>query len=235
MTIISLDSISTVFDDSVRHQTVPLAILSDTKLQRIKTFLDEMKNDLMNKKTARLRLQYLEIISLLQKCITAERTGIWSINMQVVTEMLHFSLLMVTTSSPRQHVCTCRWCTLHNLHDSHPSIYKAFKEGGHIIRRSDRFWAGLSADLLIEQEYIRSLKTSGGLTRGGGMTESEGICGFLNIQMQHLTNTNYSTNDRLSIEEHNNMITTTASLSEFQSINHLLKVILRCAILPMVS
>ena len=40
------------------------------------------------------------------------------------------------------------------------------------MRRSDRFWAGLWADLIIEQVMMRSLKTRGGITRGGGMSDS---------------------------------------------------------------
>ena len=33
--------------------------------------------------------------------------------------------------------------------------------------------AGLSTDLVIEQELMRSLKTTGGLTRGSRMTENQ--------------------------------------------------------------
>ncbi|KAK7469717.1 hypothetical protein BaRGS_00036299 [Batillaria attramentaria] len=45
--------------------------------------------------------------------------------------------------------------------------------GHHVIRRSDRFWAGLSSDLIIEQVLMGSLKSTGGLTRGTGMGEEE--------------------------------------------------------------
>ena len=38
--------------------------------------------------------------------------------------------------------------------------------------RSDRYWVVLSAVMIIEQVLMRSLITTGGLTRGGGMTES---------------------------------------------------------------
>ena len=39
------------------------------------------------------------------------------------------------------------------------------------MRRSDRLWAGLSPDLVIEQVLMRSIKTVGGLTRGRGMND----------------------------------------------------------------
>ena len=59
------------------------------------------------------------------------------------------------------------------LPEEHPELYQRFQDGFHVIRRTDKFWAGLSADLTIEQTLIRSLKTSGGLTRGTGMTDSQ--------------------------------------------------------------
>ncbi|CAH3177828.1 unnamed protein product [Porites lobata] len=61
--------------------------------------------------------------------------------------------------------------------------------------RSDRLWAGLSTDLVIEQVLMRSLKTSGGLTRGRGFTEQQRLiwllsmpaCAETNRAMQELT------------------------------------------------
>ena len=45
-------------------------------------------------------------------------------------------------------------------------------EGYFTIRRSDRFWSGIWSDLTIEQVLMRSMKTSGGLTRGQGQHTS---------------------------------------------------------------
>ena len=60
---------------------------------------------------------------------------------------------------------------MQQLPQSHPDIHASFLNGYHVIRRSDRYWAGLSTDLVIEQVLMRSIKTVGGLTRGRGMTE----------------------------------------------------------------
>ena len=38
-------------------------------------------------------------------------------------------------------------------------------QGYHVVRGSDRFWAGLSTDQIIEQVLMRSIKTHVGLTR----------------------------------------------------------------------
>ena len=61
---------------------------------------------------------------------------------------------------------------MERLSTTNPNIYTLFQEEYHVIR-SDRHWAGLSTDLIIEQMLIRSLKTSGGLTRRRCMSESQ--------------------------------------------------------------
>ena len=55
------------------------------------------------------------------------------------------------------------------LEIQHPEVYHHFMNGFHSIWRSEREWAGLSPDYVIESVLMRSLKTSGGLTRGRGM------------------------------------------------------------------
>ena len=47
---------------------------------------------------------------------------------------------------------------------------------------SDRFWAGLSPDIIIEQVLMRGIKTHGGLTRGKGMTEK---CSAFGVGLVH--------------------------------------------------
>jgi len=72
------------------------------------------------------------------------------------------------------------------------------------VRRSDRYWAGLSTDLLIEQVLMRSVKTTGGLTRGRGMSESQRstwllstpICAEVNMALQDYTSVQYGTSDQ---------------------------------------
>ena len=57
------------------------------------------------------------------------------------------------------------------LDTTNPLLYERFEDGNFIVRRSDRYWAGLPCDLIIEQVLLRSLKTTGGLTRGPGMSD----------------------------------------------------------------
>ena len=90
---------------------------------------------------------------------------------------------------------------MQKLEQTHPDVYRHFEEGYHVIRRSDRYWAGMSTDLIIEQVLMRSLKTTGGLTRGSGMTESQRLVWLLstpasaqiNHAMQDFTAVSYTT------------------------------------------
>ena len=59
------------------------------------------------------------------------------------------------------------------LPKDHPEICASFKDHGyHAIRCSERYWAGLWSDLVIEQVMMRAIKSRGGLTRGRGFDES---------------------------------------------------------------
>ena len=59
------------------------------------------------------------------------------------------------------------------LKNTHPWVYQWFKEGSlPTVKRSDKYWAGLWADLVIEQVMMRSIKSNGGLARGKEVLES---------------------------------------------------------------
>ena len=70
--------------------------------------------------------------------------------------------------------------------------------------RTDSYWAGLSSDLVIEQVLMRSMKSTGRLTRGRGMCESErtqwmisiSACADINGAMQKLTSTTFMTSEQ---------------------------------------
>ena len=44
-----------------------------------------------------------------------------------------------------------------HLRDDHPKVYQHFQEGLHVIRQSDRYWAGFSSDFFIEQLLMRQI------------------------------------------------------------------------------
>ena len=91
-----------------------------------------------------------------------------------------------------------------DLRTDHPDVYRDFLSGLHVARRSDPFWAGLSIDLVIEQVIMRRLKSSGGLTRGRGLTEQQRLiwllsmpaCAETNHTMQKLTEVQFNSGEQ---------------------------------------
>ena len=97
--------------------------------------------------------------------------------------------------------------------------------GFHVIRRSNHFWAGLSSDLVIEQTLMRSLKSTGGLTRGSGMNEEQRalwtmslpITSEYNIAMQDFTNLSYTTSEQHKDATEGRMSRDTSDLLKIKS------------------
>jgi hypothetical protein len=73
-----------------------------------------------------------------------------------------------------------------------------------VVRKTDKTWAGLSTDLVIETEYMRSIKTIGGFSYGRGFTDSQRAQWVLsrpafarvNRAMQALTGTPFVTSEQ---------------------------------------
>lgn len=62
---------------------------------------------------------------------------------------------------------------MQQLKKSHPIVYSKFQKDLHVVCCSDEYWAGLSSDLIIERALMGSIKCTGGLTRGSGLTEAQ--------------------------------------------------------------
>ena len=157
---------------------------------------------LASAKTASLWLQYMEMIDLLRKFLKAERLGKWDLHLQSLYDMLpYFAASGHRLYLKSVHIYLQKMA---KLPQEHPDVFHHFQEGLHVIRRSDRCWSGLSVDLVIEQCLMRSLKTTGGLTRGKGFSESQRLqwvlsmpaCAEVNRSMQQLTNVQYSTSEQ---------------------------------------
>ena len=90
------------------------------------------------------------------------------------------------------------------LESVNPIVHDRYKKDGFVIQRSDRYWAGLPCDLVIEQVLMRSLKSTGCLTRGSGMTAvqraiwilSKPICSKYGLVMEENTGVLYTSSEQ---------------------------------------
>ena len=142
-------------------------------------------------------------IDIVKLFIRAERTGDWNLHLISVGKMLN---LFAATGHNNYAKCARLYLQqMMDLPSSHPWLYEKFAyHGYHTVRRSERFWAGLWTDLVIEQVMMRSIKSRGGLTRGRGMTEAVRLmwvykvhrCAEVHDAMTSLTNLKHTTSEQ---------------------------------------
>ena len=142
------------------------------------------------------------MVDIVLSFMRAERTGDWIKHIIVIKLMLP----LLAASGHNQYVKAILVYVLQmeDLETTHPEVHAMFMAGHHSVWRSDRYWGGLSTDLIIEQCLMRNLKSRGGLTRGRGVTEAQQATWILsapiiceiNGAMQELTNTAYITSEQ---------------------------------------
>ncbi len=142
----------------------------------------------------------MEMVNIPRQFLKAERTGNWQLHLKSVREMLPYFAASGPTLYAKSAYIYLQMML--RLPETHPDVYKKFEEGFHVVRCSDRYWAGLSTDLIIEQVLMRSVKTHDSLTRGKGMTETQiwvlsmPACAAMNEAMQNLSGISYETSDQ---------------------------------------
>ena len=175
--------------------------LPDCYNKLVKIFHD-YKKQFSAYRTARLWLQYLDYVSILKCFIRAERTSDWHLHLHSLARMLN----LFAATGHKNYAKSGRLYLqlMYELPTKYPWLYQQFTAGRfNTIRRSDRFWAGLSTDLVIEQVMMRSIKSRGGLTHGRGMSESVRLtwvasmhkCGSIQAAITRLTNLDHSSDD----------------------------------------
>ena len=127
-------------------------VCQDNVMIKIDNVLQAKKELLKSSRTAAMWIQYMDMIEILCKHIRAEHTGNWELHLQAVSEMLPY----LAASGHNYTKSTLIYLhQMSHLQDDHPEVYQHFQDGLHEIRRSDRYWAGLSSDLVIEQVLMR--------------------------------------------------------------------------------
>ena len=141
-------------------------VCSADVLCRIRHMIEMQKETLKQILTACLWLQYMDMMDILRRFIKAERTGNWGLHLHTVREMLPYVL-----------------AAGHTLYGKSAYVYlnNKLELESHEIRRSDRYWVGLSSDLVIEQVLMRSVKTTGGLMRRCRLTETQRFAWLLSM------------------------------------------------------
>lgn len=111
-------------------------IMGNVELTEIEQIIKEERERLSKYPTAKLWIQYMDMIHIMKIFIKAERTGNWQMHLYAVKEMLPFfaatghNLYLKSAYTYLQQMQT--------LEGDHPDIYLKFCEGYHVVRRSSR-------------------------------------------------------------------------------------------------
>ena len=107
-----------------------------------------------NSRTAKLWINFMNYISIIRLFIAASRTGDWNLNLVAMEKMIN--LFAATGHNNYAKCLRLHLRQMLDLSTTHPDIYQKFTTGGcGFIRRSDRYWAGLWPDLIIEQVLMK--------------------------------------------------------------------------------
>lgn len=178
------------------------SFLSPDIMSRISTKIKEELQTLSSLRTAKLWLQYIDMVAILCRFIKAERTGNWNLHLSAVQEMLPYFAASGHNAYTKSAYMYLQ--TMQSLEEDYPGVHHLFQSGYHVVRRNERYWGGLSTDLVIEQALMRSVKSQGGLTRGRGMNEIQRLvwllsmpaCAQVNLAMQTLTGIRYESSEQ---------------------------------------
>ena len=118
--------------------------IDDDLMDQIALRLQEEKDKLRDNRTGQLWLQYMDQADILKLFITGERTGNWKLHLRAGYEMRDY--LAATGHNHYAKSLTVYLQLMENLPQTHPEVYQAFINGLHVVRRSDRYWGGLSTD-----------------------------------------------------------------------------------------
>ena len=111
-------------------------------LDRIERQLEEEKRKMDGHRTAQLWLQYMDMVDILRRFARAERTGNWHLHLRTLREMLPF--LAAAGHNLYTKSIYIYLLQMQDLPFSHPEVFESFSNGHHVVRRSERYWAGLS-------------------------------------------------------------------------------------------
>ena len=109
-------------------------------------------------------------VDTLRSFVVAERTSNWE-------QHLNSFSWMLPLFASQHHVNYAKSVFVYlqqmrELPEKFALLHKQFTHGLHTVRKTDRYWGGLSTDLIIEQDMMRQNKTKRGLTRGRGLEEN---------------------------------------------------------------
>ena len=204
-TNVFLDKLNVAFTDLLTNKENPLDMNTNEYIQTLYDKYKGVRLSINKGGTSRLWLMYLDMVDILCNFIKGERTGDFQLHLTSCVCMLPFLAAAGHFNYVKSVMLYLQ--KMEDLKTTNSNLYQRFNEGYHVIRRTDRDWAGLSVDLVIEQELMKNLKSAGGITRRalrGALMDAQRqqwilsmpTCAAMNRAMQVLTGVSHYTSEQ---------------------------------------
>ena len=170
---LTIEQIACLHESVMDNSASPVDACKSPALIRVVDQIEAVMHSASNEsRTAALWTQYVNQVMLMRDFIRAERCGDWKLHLSTIRKMLpYFHASAHLAYAKCAHLYLQQMSTLEDK--MLPNEFEAFTSKGYFtVRRTDKMWPGVWTDMTIEQVLMRAMKTSGGLTRGRGMTES---------------------------------------------------------------
>ena len=164
-----LSKLSTLLHECVNGEVGVSDLPENETFRKLMMHRNDFNEKHKDSKTSLLWIMYMDMVDIFTTFIKAERTGNFLLHLQSIIYMLPYFAASGHFLYLKSAYCYVQ--QMQELQTKNPIVYECFLNGYHIVRRSDKFFAGIGTDLMIEQELMRSVKTTGGLTHGRGMTD----------------------------------------------------------------
>ena len=147
--------------------------IDSASLERLKSVMQNKLSECkLRGPTAKLWVQYFNLITIAKNFIRAERMSDWNLHLQCVCNMIpyfyaagHFQYAKGAQLYLQDMVALYEKMS--------PEEFSLFTSGGYFsVRRTDKPFSGTWSDMIIEQSLMRSMKVTSGITHGRGISES---------------------------------------------------------------
>lgn len=138
-----------IFDALINREANITEVCHNSLLDYINCKLESFKESHKSFRTSKLWFQFMDMVDILRRFIKAERVGDWNLHLHTIKEMLPY----LAASGHNIYVKSARVYLpqMNGMEETNPDVSAFFQSGCHVVRRSDKLWAGLSSDLMIEQ------------------------------------------------------------------------------------
>lgn len=162
-----IEEICNLFEQPLPNNVESNHLVEDA-IKKIELRISELSK---SSRTARLWCNYYNLINIIKMFIRAERSGNWDLHIYCLKLMIP---IFYATGHNNYAKCTHLYLQqINKLHNMSSENYEKFvTDGMFTVRRTNNFWSGTWTDMVIEQNLMRSIKTTGGLTHGRGFTDS---------------------------------------------------------------